>query len=232
MCHVGPPRVPHQLASWQQQRLCQCQMLLASSHSASATKERIAKRATSGFILSTVVVPPAASRCCLCSVAELYSNLPAHAASQLSGVGGAAQLRAAGYTAGAVQEGAAAGAFSAWDLRAAGYHYTAAPPISCPPQDTTTSQQSPRNRPSHASAAAQQSFRQHRSHPNQTALLLQQQQEQIVKQGLGTAQQQQDLQYFRHQVVPLMQMKPEQHTPPLLLGTKVRLCTGQASVFC
>eukprot|EP00775_Hariotina_reticulata_P004931 gene4931-5173_t len=55
------------------------------------------------------------------SVQELYAHLPRAAAAQLSGVGGAAALREAGYSAAAVQSGAPDGALSVWDMKLAGY---------------------------------------------------------------------------------------------------------------
>jgi hypothetical protein len=51
----------------------------------------------------------------------------------------------------------------------------------------------------------------------------------MVSQAVGGGQQ--DVQYFRHQVVPLMQMQPEQDVPPLLLGLKVKR-TAAATMLC
>jgi hypothetical protein len=170
-----------------------------------------------------------------CSVKELYSNLPPDQQGQLSGPSGAAQLKAAGYTAAALQEGATPGTFSTWDLKLAGYQVAAT--SSCPEHAPAASGSaattaavgsiSPRSpRTSRFQAAVMQARQLQQHAPAQAG---QHQQGSMVSQAVGGGQQ--DVQYFRHQVVPLMQMQPEQDVPPLLLGFKVKR-TAAATMLC
>lgn len=134
-------------------------------------------------------------------MSELYSHLPSHTAAQLTGVAGAAQLREAGYSAAAVLEGAPAGAFSVWDLKLAGYQL----PAGC------SAEQAPAAGGAGSAGAGSLSPRTGRLSKQQQQSPQQQQQGQHTA-GMRPA----DVQYFRHQIVPLMQMKAEQHVPPLL----------------
>lgn len=135
------------------------------------------------------------------SVANLYSHLPADEAAQLSGVAGAAALRAAGYPAAAVQEGAAAGAFSSWDLKLAGYPVTITSSSPAPPAAAGGSYLSPRSRFSLPAAVLKQQQSVHQ--PERSS----------QQDGLGPI----DVQYFRHQIAQLVQMQPGMDVPPLLL---------------
>jgi hypothetical protein len=54
---------------------------------------------------------------------------------------------------------------------------------------------------------------------------LQQQQQQVVLRADGPG----DVEYFRQQVKPLMQMQPGNDLPELLIGTKVRAAAMQSS---
>lgn len=155
-----------------------------------------------------------------CSVSDLYSSLPADEAAQLTGPAGAAKLKAAGYTVAAVQEGATAGAFSPWDLKLAGYAVTAGTPEPVP---AAAGGLSPRNRFSAAALQLkkQQSVQQRQQEPQQQLPLQQQQQLQGQQGKQQAVVGPRDVQYFRHQIMPLVQMKTEQDVPPLLLGMRV-----------
>jgi hypothetical protein len=152
----------------------------------------------------------------LCSVSDLFSSLPADESAQLTGTAGAAKLKAAGYTVAAVQEGAAAGAFSPWDLKLAGYPVTVSTPEPAP---AAAGDLSPRNRFSAAAMQLkkQQSVQQWQQESQQQQLPPQQQLQGQQKVAVGPR----DVQYFRHQITPLVQMKTEQDVPPLLLGMRV-----------
>jgi hypothetical protein len=133
-------------------------------------------------------------------VGDLFSSLPPEEQAELSGTAGAAKLKAAGYTAAAVQEGAAPGAFSTWDLKLAGF------PVSTVPISSTAAPTgavaggglSPRSRLQGGALQLRQQQ------------VLQEQQSQLQQQGRAGAQQAgvlvgpRDVQYFRHQIVPLM----------------------------
>jgi hypothetical protein len=154
-----------------------------------------------------------------CSVSDLFSSLPAGESAQLTGTAGAAKLKAAGYTVAAVQEGAAAGAFSPWDLKLAGYPVTISTPEPAP---AAAGSLSPRNRFSAATMQLkkQKSVQQRQQEPQQQLLPLQQQlqgQQRQQKVVVGPR----DVQYFRHQITSLVHMKTEQDVPPLLLGIRV-----------
>lgn len=141
------------------------------------------------------------------SVANLYSHLPADEAVQLSGVAGAAALRAAGYPAAAVQEGAAAGAFSSWDLKLAGYPVTITSSSPAPPAAAGGSYLSPRSRFSLPAAVLKQQQS------------VQQPERSSQQDGLGPS----DVQYFRHQIAQLVQMQPGMNVPPLLLCSSAKV---------
>lgn len=165
--------------------------------------------------------------CCTtaCSVRELYSHLPPDQQAPLSGPSGAAQLKAAGYTAAAVQEGAPPGTFSTWDLKLAGYHVAATssctdhvPAASGSASPAAIGSISPRtSRFQAASLQARQLQQQQSSQQQALVQASQQQQGPLVSQAVCGLQ---DVHYFRHQVVPLMQMQAERDVPPLLLGVK------------
>lgn len=151
-----------------------------------------------------------------CSVHDLYSHLPQEAAAQLTGEAGAAQLKAAGYTIAAVQEGAAAGAFSPWDLKLAGYPVTIAAPEPIP---VPASHLSPRSRFSAAAMLKKQHSTQQRAQQQE-----QPQVQQLQAGGQTAAVGLKDVPYFRHQIKPYMQMQVGQHIPPLL-NKQVRIQT-------
>jgi hypothetical protein len=159
------------------------------------------------------------------SVKELYSNLPPAQHAQLSGPSGAAQLKAAGYTAAAVQEQAPPGTFSTWDLKLAGYHIAApssyadhAAAASGSAPSAAIGSISPRTSRFQAAALQARQLQQQQSSRQQAqAQASQHQQGAMVSHTVGGLQ---DVHYFRHQVVPLMQMQAERDVPPLLLGVK------------
>lgn len=170
---------------------------------------------------------------CCCRVSELYSHLPAAETAQLSGVGGASQLRAAGYTLSAVQEGAAAGSFSTWDLKTAGYQIPAV--YTEPPSAAVGGQQSPRTARHQSSsvqskAPYQQQQQQQRVLQSPQVVLQQQVQQQLqqVHSEAGALRPagSQDVQYFRHHVKSLMQMQAERDVAPVFFGTRVGKLAG------
>lgn len=138
---------------------------------------------------------------------DLFTHLPPAELSQLSGTAGAAKLRAAGYPAEALQEGAAVGAFSSWDLKLVGFPApVSTQEVAAVPAAAVAGGVSPRSRLLPGGALQQR----------QQQVLQQQQQGQA-------AAQQAAVQYFRHQVIPLMRMQTEQDVPPLLHSSEVRV---------
>lgn len=137
----------------------------------------------------------------------------------MSGVGGAAALRQAGYTALAVQAGAPDGAVSMWDLKLAGYMpgdgAAAGAAGGC--EDRHRSRSRSFNGSATAAAGTAASNTSNRVSENKAQ---QQQQQQLRADGPG------DVEYFRQQVKPLMHMQPGSDLPELLIGTKVSAATA------
>jgi hypothetical protein len=165
-------------------------------------------------------------RVCACSVGDLFSSLPPAEQAELSGTAGAAKLKAAGYTAAAVQEGAAPGAFSTWDLKLAGF------PVSTVPISSTAA---PVGAVAGGGGLSPRSRLQGGALQLRQQQLMQEQQSQLQQQGRAGPQQAgvlvgpRDVQYFRHQIVPLMHMKAEQDVARLLLSSQV--CGAIAGVI-
>ncbi len=150
----------------------------------------------------------------------------------LEGVAGAKQLKAAGYTATAIQE-AAAGAIGAWDLRLAGYSHpgcTAAgsssssssssrvPPLQARAQALTLPLPSkPMTLPaasggsSGSSGVAELIRELHHTAP-----------------GLGMMQPAHSIEYFRQGIKPVMHMEAERDMPKAMLGSRKQVRCSSA----
>jgi hypothetical protein len=161
-----------------------------------------------------------------CSVHDLYTSLPQEAAASLSGVAGAAQLKQAGYTALAVQAGAPDGAISMWDLKLAGFLPGSGPRAAAAASGSSNGSSENRHRSRSRSfngglaagtvaSNAQQAGGCNSGSSTVDDKLQQQQQQLLRADGPG------DVEYFRQQVQPLMQMEPGNDLPDLLIGTKV-----------
>lgn len=169
-----------------------------------------------------------------CSVKDLYNNLEPAQADSLTGPAGAARLKAAGYTAVAVQAGAE-GKITMWDLKLAGYmpaddNGSTAPAADAGPPRTPRlglpgSSGSSNNGAVTTSAVAGAAGVQAKDGAGVTApsgngghlLPAGGQQGPAVLKADGPW----DVEYFRHQIKPLMHMQPGGDIPDLLLGTKV-----------
>jgi hypothetical protein len=189
----------------------------------------LASHITMHLPLDTLVV------CCTdCSVQDLYSNLAPEAAASLSGVAGAAQLKQAGYTALAVQAGAPDGAISMWNLKLAGYlpgGVAGTAGVGSSNGERHRSRSRSFNGGSAAAAASTGSAQQQPASgdaggQNACGQIQQQQQQQQLLRADAPG----DVEYFRQQVKPLMQMQPDNDLPHLLIGTKVIASLMRAAV--
>lgn len=195
--------------------------------------------------------------CCSCRVKDLYSNLDSAAADSLSGPGGAARLRAAGYPVAAVQA-AAEGKISTWDLKLAGYTPAAAdgngsvgdktlatelPAAVGPPKTPRFGVGGSANSSSNGTAAgigiggssSGSGARMRDAGGNSTAGAAGTKADGQSQHAAGSvlkADGPWDVEYFRHQIKPLMHMQPARDLSDLLIGTKVRLlgCCRQRQV--
>lgn len=166
---------------------------------------------------------------------ELYNSLDPIQADSLTGPAGAARLKAAGYTAAAVQLGAE-GKITMWDMKLAGYSSPANSSSSSAPVAHAGPSRTPRlgwpgsSRSSHhgaivAGAAGVQgrdAAATATCADSSDAVNLQaagQPQASAVLKADGPW----DVDYFRHQIKPLMHMQPGTDIPDLMMGTKVGL---------